>query len=191
MKNFNSRTQEMKTKMNKNKINFQNQAALVPVLKVINEANEAVNNQSRTIANSDMSEVLGGAIGSSAGAGLSFAALYALGTTGLSAAGITSALATAGSVVAGGMVAGVFVLAAPVALLAAGGVYYASKRNKKRLVQTKEKILMDAIRARDAVICRLQEESNENKDRIDELVALNNLLQAAIKNLQEDIRSAA
>lgn len=43
----------------------------------------------------------------------SFAALYGLGTVGLSAVGITSGLATIGSVVGGGMVAGVFVMAAP------------------------------------------------------------------------------
>ena len=41
------------------------------------------------------------------------AALYGLGTVGLSAVGITSGLATIGSVVGGGMVAGVFVMAAP------------------------------------------------------------------------------
>ena len=63
----------------------------------------------------------------------SFAALYGLGTVGLSAAGITSALATAGGIVGGGMVAGVFVLAAPVAALAAVGVGTASHLKTKRM----------------------------------------------------------
>ncbi|ENM2126625.1 hypothetical protein AB6W13_003687 [Escherichia coli] len=59
--------------------------------------------------------------GSGVGAAASFGALYALGTTGVSAAGITSGLATAGSIVGGGMVAGIGVLAAPVAVLGIGG----------------------------------------------------------------------
>nr|WDS96444.1 hypothetical protein VW1_00016 [Enterobacter sp.] len=67
--------------------------------------------------------------GSGVGAAASFGALYALGTTGVSAAGITSGLATAGSIVGGGMVAGIGVLAAPVAVLGIGG--YAIVKHRK------------------------------------------------------------
>ena len=65
---------------------------------------------------------------------------------GLSAAGITSGLATAGSIVGGGMVAGIFVLAAPVAVLAAGGVGLASYLKNKQLRQEKERIYYEVLK---------------------------------------------
>lgn len=69
--------------------------------------------KTRTIRESPIPEGLAGALGAGIGGIGSFAALYGLGTVGLSAVGITSGLATIGSVVGGGMVAGVFVMAAP------------------------------------------------------------------------------
>ena len=64
-----------------------------------------------------VTEGMATALGSSAGAAASLAALYGLGTTGLSAAGIASGLATAGSIVGGGMVAGIGVLQPPLPFL--------------------------------------------------------------------------
>ena len=84
-------------------------------------------------------EVLAGALGAGIGGVGSFAELYGFGTVGLSAAGITSGLAAAGGIVGGGMVAGVFVLAAPVAALAAVGVGTASHLKNKQLKQEKER----------------------------------------------------
>ena len=106
----------------KKEMRFQSVDALQQVVNVVNEAAQAVNDSSRTIKESAIPEVLAGALGAGIGGVGSFAALYGLGVVGLSAAGITSGLAAAGAVVGGGMVAGVFVLAAPVAVLAAGGV---------------------------------------------------------------------
>lgn len=106
----------------KKDMRFQSVEALQQVVNVVNEAAAALDDPKRTIRESAIPEVLAGAFGAGIGGAVSFAALYGLGTVGLSAAGITSGLATAGAVVGGGMVAGVFVLAAPVALLAAGGV---------------------------------------------------------------------
>ena len=110
----------------KKEMRFQSVDALQQVVNVVNEAAQAVNDSSRTIKESAIPEVLAGALGAGIGGVGSFAALYGLGVVGLSAAGITSGLAAAGAVVGGGMVAGVFVLAAPVAVLAAGGVGLAS-----------------------------------------------------------------
>ena len=101
---------------------FQSVDSLQQVVNVVNEAAMAVNDKTRTIRHSAIPEVLTGALGAGIGGVGSFLALYGLGTVGLSAAGITSGLAAAGAIVGGGMVAGVFVLAAPVAALAAGGV---------------------------------------------------------------------
>ncbi len=80
-----------------------------------------------------ISEGLATALGSTAGAAGSLAALSALGVSGLSAAGITSGLAAAGAVVGGGMVAGVGVLAAPVAALGVVGYAVAKKRKNAKL----------------------------------------------------------
>lgn len=80
-----------------------------------------------------VTEGLATALGSSAGAAGSLAALYFLGTTGLSAAGITSGLATAGTVIGGGMVAGIGVLAAPVAILGVVGYALAKKHKNAKL----------------------------------------------------------
>lgn len=110
---------------------FQSVESLQQVVNVVNEAATAVNDKSRTIRESAIPEVLAGALGAGIGGVGSFAALYGLGSVvGLSAAGIASGLAAAGSIVGGGMAAGVFVLAAPVAALAAGGVGLAAHLKK-------------------------------------------------------------
>ena len=103
----------------KKKMNFQSVESMQGVVNVVNEAAAALNDKNRTIRESAIPEVLAGALGAGIGGVGSFAALYGLGVVGLSAAGITSGLAAAGAIVGGGMVAGVFVLAAPVAGLAA------------------------------------------------------------------------
>lgn len=172
-------------------MNFKNMAALDPVKKVINEANAALQDPTRTIEQSDIPEVLGGALGAVGGGAISFAALYGLGTVGLSAAGMTSALAVAGSIVGGGMAAGVAVLAAPVAILGIGATAFVAKQNKKKLAQAKSAVLADAIRARDGVIRHLKEEVNASKARLDELHSLNILLEKAIEELESDARNAA
>lgn len=92
---------------------FQSVESLQQVVNVINEAAAALNDKTRTIRESPITEVLAGALGAGIGGIGSFAALYGLGTVELSAVGITSGLATIGSVVGGGMAAGVFVMGAP------------------------------------------------------------------------------
>lgn len=169
---------------------FQNVDSLQPVVNVINEANQALHDKSRTIKESAIPEALAGALGAGIGGVGSFAALYGLGTVGLSAAGITSGLAAAGTVVGGGMVAGIFVLAAPVAVLAAGGVGIASHLKNKQLQQQKEILYKEAIRKHEAIIEELQKESDAAKERIDYLQSLNILLQKAINDLRQDLGEA-
>nr|WP_288543829.1 hypothetical protein [uncultured Faecalibacillus sp.] len=166
---------------------FQTVDSLQQVVNVINEASAALNDTSRTIRESAIPEVLGGALGAGVGGVGSFAALYGLGVTGLSAAGITSALATAGAVVGGGMVAGVFVLAAPVAALAAGGVGITSHFKNKQLRQEKERLYKEAIRKHQAIIRAMDREVTANKERLDYLQSINILLTQAIKDLKKDL----
>ena len=173
--------------MSKKQQNFKNIASLDSVQRVINEANDALNNPNSTISGSAMSEVLTGALGAGLGGVGSFAALYALGTAGLSAAGITSGLAAAGALVGGGMAAGVLVLAAPATILGGAGVWLACRRNKKRLMQSKERMLEAAIRARDAILRKLQEDVESSKEHIEHLKAINIMLQSAVRDLKADL----
>ena len=166
---------------------FQSVESLQQVVNVVNEAAAAVNDKSRTIRESAIPEVLTGALGAGMGGVGSFAALYGLGTVGLSAPGITSGLAVAGSVVGGGMVAGVFVLAAPIVALAAGGVGLAAHLKNKQLRQEKERLYKEALKKHEAIIQALKSEADADKERYDYLQRLNILLTQAIKDLKNDL----
>ena len=168
-------------------MNFQSVESLQQVVNVVNEAAIALNDKSRTIKGSAIPEVLSGALGAGIGGVGSFAALYGLGTVGLSAAGITSGLAAAGSIVGGGMVAGVFVLAAPAVILAAGGVGVASHLKNRQLKQEKERLYQEALKKHEAIIKALKEEVNADKERLDYLQSLNILLTQALKELKYDL----
>lgn len=171
---------------------FQSVESLQQVVNVVNEAAAAVNDKSRTIRESAIPEVLAGALGASIGGVGAFAALYGLGSVvGLSAAGITSGLAAAGSIVGGGMVAGVFVLAAPVAVLAAGGVGLAAHLKNKQLRQEKERLYKEALKKHEAIIQALKSEADADKERLDYLQSLNILLTQAIKDLKKDLGKVA
>ena len=172
----------------KKAMKFQSVEALQQVVNVVNEAAAAVSDKSRTIRESAIPEVLMGALGAGIGGIGSFAALYGLGSVvGLSAAGITSGLAAAGSIVGGGMVAGVFVLAAPVAVLAAGGVGLASHLKNKQLRQEKERLYKEALAKHQAIIRALKDEAEADKERLDYLQSLNILLSRAIDDLKADL----
>ena len=162
----------------KKDMNFQSVDALQQVVNVVNEASAALNDKSRTIRESSIPEVLGGVLGAGIGGVGSFAALYGLGTVGLSAAG---------SIVGGGMVAGVFVLAAPAVVLAAGGVGLASHLKNKQLRQEKERLYQEALKKHQAIIQALKDEAEADKERLDYLQSLNILLAQAVKELKHDL----
>lgn len=180
------------TKIKKNKeMNFQSLESMQLVVNIVNEASAALNDKSRTIKESSIPEVLAGAIGAGIGGAGSFAALYGLGVAGLSAPGITSALAAAGAIVGGGMAAGIFVLAAPVVLLGAGGVALASSLKNKQLRQEKERLYKEALKKHEAIIQAMKFEADADKERLDYLQSLNVLLQQAIKDLRMDMGIAS
>ena len=168
-------------------MNFQSVESMQSVVNVVNEAAAALNDKRRTIRESAIPEVLAGALGAGIGGVGSFAALYGLGVVGLSAAGITSSLATAGTIVGGGMAAGVFVLAAPVAILAATSVGVASHLKNKQLRREKERLYKEALEKHDAIIKAMKVDADADKERLDYLQSLNILLQQAIKDLRHDL----
>ena len=166
---------------------FQSVDSLQQIVNVVNEAAAAVNDSKRTIKESAIPEVLAGALGAGIGGVGSFAALYGLGVVGLSAAGITSGLAAAGAVGGGGMVAGIFVLAAPIAALAAGGVGVAAHLKNKQLRQEKERLYKEVLARHEAIIKALKDEADATQERLDYLQSLNILLQQAVKDLGHDL----
>lgn len=171
----------------KKDMNFQSVESMQSVVNVVNEAAAALNDKRRTIRESAIPEVLAGALGAGIGGVGSFAALYGLGVVGLSAAGITSSLATAGTIVGGGMAAGVFVLAAPVAILAATSVGVASHLKNKQLRREKERLYKEALKKHDVIIKAIKADADADKERLDYLQKLNILLQQAIKDLRQDL----
>ena len=168
--------------------NFKSLDSLKTVEKIISEASIALKSKTNTIVNSAISETLAGALGAGLGGVGSFAALFYGGSVvGLSAAGITSGLAAAGSIIGGGMAAGVFVLAAPIAILGAGGVGVASSIKNKKLKEYKEHLLKLAVEKNHAINKALKEEVNATKERADYLSSINILLQRAINDLKNDL----
>lgn len=172
----------------KKNMKFASQDALKTVQSIIDDADKVLNDKSRRIEDSPISEVLAGAAGTGVGAGIGFAGLYLGGkVVGLSAPGIASGLAAAGSLIGGGMVAGIAVLAAPAAILGMTGVGIASHVKNKKLKEAKELIYKNAVAKQTAIIKALKEEHDADKARIDYLNRINVLLQAAINDLQYDL----
>ena len=169
--------------------NFNTMDSLNQVQRTIDEAAKALNEPNRTIANSDIPEVLGAVAGVAPGAGLSLAALYGLGVTGFSAAGITSGLAAAGAWVGGGMVAGVGVLAAPVAIGGIVGYGIISKYKHKKLMQAKQEMYISVIEKHNELIRALHSTNTQNQERIEYLSSIITLLDAAQKDLKADLKA--
>lgn len=166
---------------------YKNIESLQPIVNVVNEAAKALNDKTRTITESAIPEILTAALGAGIGGAISFTALYGLGTVGLSAVGISTGLAAAGSIVGGGMVAGIFVLATPIAGLAATGVGVATHLKNKQLKQEKERLYQEALRKHQAIIESLKKEADADKKRLDYLQSLNILLTKAIEDLRKDL----
>lgn len=61
--------------------------------------------------------------------------------------------------------AGVFVLVAPVAILAGTGVGIASKLKKKQLKQEKDRLYQEALKKQDAIINELKNDNKLTKER--------------------------
>lgn len=174
--------------MSKKELNFKNQESLVPVEKVINEANEFLNDKNKVISDSSISDVMAGVLGAGVGGVTSFAALYFGGSVvGLSAAGITSGLAAAGALVGGGMAAGIAVLAAPAVILGGAALKVTADKKRKQLQNKKEELYNMAIAKQTKILEELQSNLDATEERIKALTALNILLQNAIKDLGEDL----
>ncbi len=167
---------------------YQSVDSLKPVVKVVNDASEAIHEPKAIFKSSTIPEVIVGAICASIGACFSLVALYCLGRVGFSASGITSGLAKAGSIVGGGMLVGVFVLASPIVILAACGVGATSHKKNTILRCEKERLYKSALEKHHAIIKVLKHDAELDKDRLEELNRLNVLLRQAIHDLKNDLK---
>jgi hypothetical protein len=126
---------------------YESLSALKPIQKLVSEAGAANDDKARTLFKSDVPEVLGAAGGIGAGAAAGAGILTASAASGAAdAAALTSGLATAGAVFGGGMVAGIWVIATPAVILGVAGVWAVARRNKRKLLQAKERLLQEALR---------------------------------------------
>ncbi len=168
--------------------NYETMAALKPIQKLVSEAGTAMNDKARTLLDGDIPELLGAAggvgVGAAAGAGI-LTASAASGAAG--AAALTSGLAGAGSLVGGGMLLGIGVVAAPAVVLGAAGVWAVGRHNRNKLFETKEALLQEALRKRDALLAELHATNSANHERVAYLNSLVAQLQAAVENLQSDL----
>lgn len=179
----------------KPQIMYQTLDSLKPIEKVLEETDKALSDDSRTIVDSSIPEILVGAIpevlagfiGAGIGAAGSFVALYYMGVVGLSASGIASALAAAGAIIGGGMAAGIFVLGVPMAVLAVAAVQVVANIKKKELMYQKERLLQQAIEKQQAIIVRIKAECDMAKQRADYLNSLNEVLRRVINDLRADL----
>lgn len=159
-------------------MNFPDIESLQSVANVVNEADLGLNDKTRTINDSPISDVLCVALSAGIGGAASYAAGYHL-------------AAARGLVVKGtaaGAVAGAFIFAVPVAVLA-GTVTHHIKA--KQLEKEKISLYEEALKKHEAIIKALREELYATKERMDYLNSLNINLQQIIKDLQKDLGNAA
>lgn len=172
----------------KKEMKFKNQEALMYAKNVIDEADEMLKDFSRKMIDCPFSEALMGALGISAGTGISISYLYFGGTvTGLSAPGITSGLAAAGRIIGRGMVGGIVVMTIPIILLGGVGFGLTHWIKSKRFKDAKDLLYKDAIAKQTAIIEQLQNDQEGDKERIESLTCMNRLLSTIIHDLEYDL----
>ena len=181
---------------------FKNMDSLDFVKKILDEAEKTLNDSKRTTADvqGDLGVLMNKILKSeafgvgAAGAGLAIGGIASVGllsamgsVAGLSAAGITSGLAAAGALVGGGMVAGISVLAAPAVILGGGAFYAANKAKQKKLIQEKENLIQRILLAHQRLMIRLEQENEENVDRLNHLKLMVDMLLGVKKDLESDL----
>lgn len=121
---------------------------------------------------------LGALLGTATGGTISYALLYSLGTTGLSAVGITSGLAAAG--LGAGMVAGVGALMLPVAILGVGAYALLGKIKKNSKIETVNNIYQKCLELQIEIL----PEKEKFEEEIKAIIILKNTLEVLKKELK-------
>ncbi len=176
---------------------FKSKDQLEQLRRILEEGHKALGDTNRTsesIEDEEMSDFfrsfIGAGSGLGVGAGVSFTALYALGTVGLSAAGISSGLAAAGAIVGGGMAAGVGVLAAPIVGLAGAGYGISRAIKNKGIRQVEGSLYPQVVLAHNMLVNAVRTEGvseTVKRDRFLHLQSLIVLLRKGALDLAEDL----
>jgi hypothetical protein len=162
--------------------------ALIPVLKVLEDAGRALAEGSRRSFNLKLPPVIGAAAGTVAGGAAGLAGMTAGAATGASgAAAMTSGLAAAGSLIGGGMLVGMAVVAAPAVVFGVAGYAAIANHNHRKLVVQKQVILQEALRKQAAIQERLRADHDSLEAEVAHLQALLARLAEIIKNLRRDL----
>lgn len=170
-----------------NKANFETMDSLGIVSLTVEEAGEAVNDKTRTILNSPISDVLIAAVSAGGGVGIDFAVISLIAGKSFRKLGMPAILHVLKIIGQGSAKRGMLFLAIPVALLGLGGNMLAKYINKNQLKDTKERLLQEAVEKLHAIIEAQKAETNAVKARADELSRLNLMLRDFIKKLREDL----
>lgn len=157
-------------------INFKSENELKKVQEVLNEADEGINDKSRTVAKSTMSELLNGILDMDISEVMGLASIVT--RVGVSRFAVTGGLTG---------IAGFSPLFAPVTVVLGVGFGVAKYIRNKKLKNQKELCYKEAIKKQNAIIQALKEESDADKERLDYLNSMNKILQAVIKDLKHDL----
>ena len=152
---------------------FKNKEHFERIRKILEETTEALKDKDRTLEESDRPDLLTGVIG----VGIVSA------TAGTAAMIGKTVLVGKAATVAGG----VALVAAPFALLAAGGSGILIYKKTKREREEKERLYQEAIKKHNAIIKAMKEELNATKERSDYLYQLNEQLKSIIADLSNDL----
>ena len=144
----------------KNDMNFASIDSLKSIQSVIDDADRALNDKSRRISDSPLSEVLtgAGALGAGLGAGVDLKSWYFL---------------------PGPLLTG--------PLLPGPSFIIQSYLKNKKLREAKELAYKNAVAKQTDIIKALKEEMDADKERIEYLQRLNIMLRSAIKDLEHDL----
>lgn len=170
-----------------NRSNFESMDSLGIVSLIVEEAGEAVNDKTRTILNSPISDVLIAAVAAGGGVGIDLAVIGLIAGKSFGKLGMPAILHVLKIIGQGSAKRGMLFLAIPVALLGLGGNILAKFINKNQLKEVKERLLQEAVEKLHAIIQAQKEETEAVKARADELGRLNFMLTDFINKLREDL----
>lgn len=162
--------------------------ALEEVKRVLDAANDAISDKSKTILNTPIPEIAGGLGGAGLGGVAAGGLIYALGKTGLSAVGISTGLKTLGFGIS--MMTGVGVAAAIVVVPAVGGYALFARAKNNNLQQEKERLYKEALTKHNRIIEELENEVYATRERNEYLKRINIQLEQVIINLTHDLEVA-
>lgn len=167
-------------------MNFDSFESLAQVSLVINEAEEALKDKTRNVWNSPIRDVLLTVGGGAAGVAVNMTLISMMAGKYIGKMGWPQLLHILKTIGLGSAKRGLVFLAIPVALMAAGGALLAKNLNGK-LNQARERLLQLAVAKLHAVIAALEEETNADWLRADELQRLTVLLREYIRRLEDDL----